>query len=78
MKFMSPILIIKISAAFAFIVLGLIGLSGYLVGNKSGFRKLPAYVQTYGPKWGPRLHFSKVVMLPILLGGLLILSLYSR
>lgn len=75
---MSTILTIKIIATCVFMLLGILGLSGYLFGNKSGFTKLHTYKETYGPRWGPRLHFSKVVILPILLGGLLILSMFSK
>jgi len=74
---MTTVFWIKIIATAFFLLLGVLGLIGHLSKDKRGFLKLQAYVDTYGEKWGPKLHFLKVAVLPILLGSLLILSIYT-
>ena len=64
-------ILIRLIVGSYFLILFMFGLSGYL-GNGQGFKQREAFAEKFGPKIGAFIHFSKVVVVPLMLGLLLV------
>lgn len=65
------LILVKLLVGSYFLLLFVFGLSGYL-GKGLGFKSRGAFTEKFGPKMGTFIHFSKVVILPLILGILLV------
>ncbi len=63
--------LIRLIVGSYFLILFVFGLSGYL-GNGHGFKQRGAFAEKFGPKIGAFIHFSKVALVPLMLGLLLV------
>ena len=65
------LILIRLIVGSYFLVLFIFGLSGYL-GTDYGFKRKESFQEKFGFKVGSFLHFSKVVIVPLMLGLLLV------